>query len=84
MSSTMMLAIIAVIVAFAFVGHEIWKWGPGLRKRSVMCPEDKLFADVLADQHEGDFACLEVRDVKTCSLFGDKPLNCDKECLTHL
>ena len=56
-------AVVAVLVCWAIAGYSIWKWGPGLRKRFVRCPEKKLRATVLADQRELEFGSLRVVDV---------------------
>ena len=72
------LAIAGVAVCWIVAGYAIWKWGPGLRKRSVRCPERKLRATVLADQREGEFGTLRVVDVKTCSLTAQ--MDCSKQC----
>lgn len=73
-----------MLVCWAIAAYLIWKWGPGLRKRSVQCPEKKVRAVVMADQREGDFACLRVADVRSCSLLAEKPLSCGKGCLSVL
>jgi hypothetical protein len=85
MGDPILQLLMAVILAcWAIAGYAIWKWGPGLRKRWVRCPEKKVRATVLADQREAEFGCLRVVDVMACSLFSGKPLSCGKECLTHL
>lgn len=67
------------VAAFA-----IWKWGPGIRRRSVRCPEKGVLAEVMADQQEGDFGCLRVVDVRRCSLVPGDMLNCERECMVKL
>ena len=84
MTSTLMFAAIAGLAFWVVVGYFIWKWGPGLRRRSVQCPVLKRRAKVLADQREAEFASLKVVDVKACSLLNGSLLMCNKECLTHL
>jgi len=73
-------ALVGVAVFWAIAGYLIWKWGPGLRKRSVRCPERKLRATVLADQREAEFSCLRVVDVKECSLLTPAHPDCAKQC----
>jgi len=73
-------AIMGVAVSWTVAGYAIWKWGPGLRKRSVRCPERKRRATVLADQREAEFGCLRVVDVKACSLLTSAPQDCTKQC----
>ncbi len=84
MDSILILEVAALVVCWMVAAYAIWKWGPGLRMRSVRCPEKKVTAKVMADQREAGFGCLGVADVTACSLFSGKPLSCGKECLTHL
>jgi hypothetical protein len=78
------LEMCAVIICWMFLAYAIWKWGPGLRRRSVRCPEKRVRARVLAEQREGEFDCLRVADVKECSLLGNVPLTCGKGCMARL
>ena len=73
-------AMVGVAVAWTIAGYEIWKWGPGLRKRRVRCPERRQRATVLADQREAEFGTLRIADVKACSLLGPAPVDCSKQC----
>jgi hypothetical protein len=73
-------AMAGVAVSWTIAGYAIWKWGPGLRKRSVRCPERKVRATVLADQREAEFGSLHVVDVKECSLLTPAQMNCSKQC----
>ncbi len=84
MTSTLVLAIVGGLVFWAIMGYAIWWYGPGLRKRSVRCPELKRRAKVLADQREPEFACLVVADIRSCSLLNGPARTCGKECLSHL
>jgi hypothetical protein len=83
MSSALVFAIVAGLVFWAIAGYAIWRWGPGLRKRSVWCPVLKRRARVLADQREAEFGSLMAVDVKSCSLIKGQALTCGKECLWH-
>ncbi len=76
-------AILALAV-WTVMGYAIWRWGPGLRKRRVRCPEKNTSATVLAEQRESEFGCLRVVDVKACSLLPGTPLACDKQCIARL
>jgi len=78
------LAMFAVLAIWTVTGYLIWKWGPGLRKRSVRCPEKSARATVLADQREAEFGCLHVVDVKKCTLSPESALECGKQCLAQL
>ena len=84
MNSIIALEIPGVLVCWAVLAHVIWKWGPGLRRRSVRCPEKRAAAKVLADQREGEFGCLRMVDVKKCSLLGEGPVSCSKGCIIRL
>jgi hypothetical protein len=84
MKVIILFEIMGVLICWMVVAYAIWKWGPGLRKRSVRCPEKRVGAKVLAEQAEGEFACLRVVDVRACSLFGNAPLECGKGCLARL
>ena len=84
MISIIALEISGVVVCWVVLAHAIWKWGPGLRRRSVRCPEKRVGAKVLADQREAEFGCLRVVEVKKCSLFDNAPVTCDKGCLARL
>ena len=77
-------ALVGVAVCWTVAGYSIWKWGPGLRKRLVRCPERKVRATVLADQREAEFGSLRVVDVKECSLLTAAQMNCSKECKVRL
>ena len=73
-------AIGAVAVSWSVAAYSIWKWGPGLRKRFVRCPERKVYATVLADQREAEFGNLRVVDIKECSLLKPPLPDCSKQC----
>jgi len=84
MDSIFWLEVLTVFGCWVVAGYTIWKWGPGLRNRSVQCPEKKLPARVGAQQREAEFGCLRVTDVKTCSLFPGTGLACNKACVARL
>jgi hypothetical protein len=73
-----------VLLSWAVLARAIWEWGPGLRWRSIRCPEQKVRARVLAHQREADFGCLRVADVSVCSLLRNAPRACSKGCLVRL
>ena len=84
MNGIMTLEIFGVVICWLLLAHAIWKWGPGLRRRSVRCPEKRVSAKVLADQREVEFGSLRVVDVKGCSLLGNAPPACSKGCMARL
>jgi len=84
MDSIFLLEAATILGCWAVASYVIWKWGPGLRNRSVRCPEKKLSARVMAQQREAEFGCLRVADVKSCSLFPGMTLTCTKACTARL
>ena len=84
MANDYVLVVAFMLTCWAIAGYLIWKWGPGIRKRSLQCPEKHLTAEILAEQIEGDFNCLRVVDVKGCSLMAGEILTCDRACLRGL
>lgn len=84
MEKLLLMEVLSVLAAWAVTGYAIWKWGPGLRRRKVHCPEKNLKAVVLADQREAEFGCLTVADVRECSLLERGPVACGKACLVKL
>lgn len=84
MDSVYASVVLIMLTCWTITGYVIWKWGPGIRQRSVQCPEKNLRAKVLAEQVEGDFNCLRVVDVKGCSLVAGEMLTCDRACLRQL
>jgi hypothetical protein len=84
MGSIYLLEALTVLAAWTVAGYAIWKWGPGLRKRAVKCPNTKRRAVVVADQREAEFGCLRVADVTACSLIPSRMLSCGKPCVSRL
>jgi hypothetical protein len=84
MNGIIALEITGVVVCWVVLAHAIWKWGPGLRRRSVRCPEKRVGAKVLADQREAEFGCLHVVQVRECSLFANAPVSCGRGCKARL
>jgi len=84
MKTILVLEVLGVLSCWSVLAHAIWKWGPGLRRRSVRCPEKRASAKVLADQREAEFGCLRVIEVKECSRFGSGPVACSKGCMARL
>ena len=84
MTETIVAEILGVFLAWVVTGYAIWKWGPGVRKRMVSCPELKVHTQVLADQREAEYGCLRVIDLKACSLIPSAVPSCDKKCIAQL
>lgn len=83
MTTTIVVEIIAVLVAWTLTAYLVWRWGPGLRKRDVYCPKARVRARIVAEQREAEFACLRVVDVRACSLVPSQSLTCERECVAH-
>ena len=84
MTEIILAEALGVLLAWIVAGYAIWKWGPGMRKRTVYCPEIKVHAEVLADQREAEFGCLRVADLRSCSLVPTAVPSCDKKCMAAL
>ena len=84
MNNDFLLVIAFMLTCWAITAYLIWKWGPGIRPRTVQCPEKNRDAEILAEQVEGDFSCLRVVDVKQCSLVPGEILTCDRSCMRRL
>jgi len=84
MNDITIFEIFGVLICWLVLARAIWKWGPGLRRRSVRCPEKRVGAKVLADQREAEFGCLQIVDVKECSLLQHGPVTCGKGCVARL
>ena len=68
-------------LVIAFVVH---RWGPGVNKRIVRCPEKHTLARVSILYREAGFGSVRAEDVVKCSLLGPGPVTCDKHCLAHV
>jgi hypothetical protein len=84
MTTEILLAIAAVAVAWVLVAFAIRRWGPGLVRRHVRCPEKNCRATVLAKQVEAGYGAIRTSDVLACDLLGDRPVDCAKRCLPDL
>jgi hypothetical protein len=85
MTIAFLSGVIFLAAVWAIGGYFVWRYGPGLRRRSVWCPVLKKRATILAVQREARFANsyagLAVVDVKECSLLEQTMLACHKECI---
>ncbi len=75
------LAAMGVLLAWGVVLLGIRYWGPGLIRRSLLCPDKKVPARVTFQRNEGSFGSLKVVGVEACSLFSNVPVTCDKHCV---
>lgn len=72
-------AIAAGVVAAGL--YLVYRWGPGVARRRVRCPEKKTQAQVAVLRKEGSFGALVEADVISCSLLPEGPIDCSKKCL---
>ena len=74
---------LAVVVALAILtagGYLIHRWGPGIVRRSLRCPEKNVQAEIEVLRKEGSFGAILNDDVLSCSLLPGG-VDCDKKCL---
>ena len=81
MDTAIVFALIGVVIAWSIVFGIIRRWGPGIARRTLRCPEKEAPARVTFQRLEGSFGSLKAADVQECSLFPDAPVTCDKHCL---
>ena len=81
MTTGLLLATVIAVAIVAVGLYLIHRWGPGLTRRSVHCPEKKVQADIAVEQKEGSFGALLKPDVVSCSLFPEGSVECDKKCV---
>ena len=79
---TVLPALAAIAFLVLIVGLVVRRWGPGVSKHLVRCPECKRMARVSVLFQESDFGSLKPVDIVGCSLFGGGPVTCDKDCLS--
>lgn len=81
----LLVAVPLVILAWAVAGFAITRWGAGIPNRNVRCPhrDSRATISALSVTKNGWGRAIE-RDVVRCSLLGDAPVTCDKDCLAQL
>lgn len=84
MDTLIVLSVAGVLTCWAIAAYSIWRWGPGIRRRSVHCPNLKVRAKVEADQRQAEFACLCVIEIRGCSLIPSRMPSCGKECIARV
>ena len=73
------LALAGLMLAVA--AYVIYRLGPGSERRTIICPEKKLIAEIKVVRREGSFATLLPPDVVSCTLIPGGPIDCSKACL---
>lgn len=84
MSLELWLAIAVVLLAWMAAAFAVRRWGPGLVRRHVRCPEQQRRATVLTMQMEAGYGAIRTSDVLACDLLGNGPVTCGKKCLARL
>ena len=82
MESTIILTLAGVLIAWVATFFAIRRWGPGLARHSLLCPEKEVPARVTFERKEGSFGSLKVIDVTECSLFPEAPVTCHRHCMS--
>ncbi len=81
MDTTIVFALVGVVFAWSSAFGIIRRWGPGIVRRTLLCPEKLAPARVTFRRREGSFGSLKAADVQECSLFPNVPVTCNKHCL---
>jgi hypothetical protein len=85
MTLALLLIILAVAVAWALAAWAMWKWAPGEKRMKVWCPVFQREAKIVAIEGEAESAppgvTLPFFQLKECSLFKGRVVNCRTECL---
>ena len=81
MDTTIVFALDGVVIAWSIAFGIIRRWGPGIVRRTLFCPEKQVSARVTFRRREGSFGSLKAADVQECSLFPNPLVTCNKQCL---
>ena len=84
MDSALAFGLLGAFLIWTVVGLTISRWGPGVTRRRVRCPETKKGARIAVKYIESGFGAVRANDVARCSLLGDGPVTCDRACLSRL
>lgn len=79
-----LVVLAGVALIWLVVGFTLRRWGPGVSKRIVRCPETKSVARISVLYKEADFGSTQAQDIVHCSLFGGGPVTCEKKCLRRV
>ncbi len=64
MDTTIIFALIGVVIAWGIASLSIRRWGPGIVRRTLLCPEKQAPARVTFRHREGSFGSLKKADVQ--------------------
>jgi hypothetical protein len=81
MQNPLIMTIILTLTAVVLVLFAIRRWPLRIVRRTLVCPVRNAAADVGFARSEVSFGTLVVTDIQSCSLFGDQPPACGKNCL---
>ncbi len=78
-------AIGGVLCCWVVLAVTVTRWGPGVQRRRVKCPEKNQRASVLVENRETSYGFTQAVDIRACSFFPHgSPINCNKGCLQRL
>ena len=79
-----LVVLAGVVLMWLIVAVVVGRWGPGIIRRIVRCPEKRSVARVSVLYKEAGFGSVRAEDVVNCSLLGSGPVSCDKDCLSRV
>ena len=82
--TSFLMGFAGLLMIWLVVGLAIRRWGPGVARHTVRCPETRTSARISVQYIEGGFGAVRAQDVVTCSLFAGGPVTCDRACLSRL
>lgn len=82
--TSFLMGFTGLLIIWLVVGLAIRRWGPGVTRRTVRCPETRTSAHISVQYAEHGFGAVRAEDVVACSLFAGGPVTCDRGCLTRL
>lgn len=84
MTTWFFFAVVVVLGAWIAAAFAIRRWGPGIARRRVFCPEQKVPTHVMARASEAGYGAIRTTDIVKCDLLGPGPVTCEKHCMVRL
>lgn len=81
MTNAMLFTMVCVAVAVVVTLFLIQRYPRKIVRRRIICPEESTLAEVRFLRREVGFGDLAVVDIVACSLFQDRPITCQKQCM---
>lgn len=82
--TSFLIGFAGLLMIWLVVGLAIRRWGPGVARHTVRCPETRTSARISVQYTESGFGAVRAQDVVACSLFAGGPVTCDRACLSRL